>query len=75
MSGLWVWERTHSRGRERQLSEAHRLLTRRDEYLGVMVKLVRQNTRGVARFEQTLKRMCELLEEIRHEMGRRDRVA
>lgn len=75
MGVLWIWERTHSRSRERQLSEAHRLLSRRDQYLNLLIKLVRQNTRTVVGFEQTLKQMCKLLEEIGNEISRHDRAA
>lgn len=74
MGALWVWERAHSRRRERQLSETHRKLMDQDRQLCVLIRLVRQNTRAMLGFEHGQKRMCELLENISHEM-RRDHAA
>ncbi|MBI1373904.1 MAG: hypothetical protein GC159_14370 [Phycisphaera sp.] len=67
MGALWVWERTYSRKRERQLSESHRALMERDRELEVMVRLVRQNTRAMVGFERVHERMCELLERMNEE--------
>ena len=75
MGALWVWERTHSRRRERQLSEAHAALMRRDEHLGVLIKLVRHNTRMLVHFERTQQRMCDLLEGIRHDLTNHHKAA
>ncbi len=72
---LWVWERMLSRKRERQLSEAHNRLTERGEELTVLVDLVRQNTRAMVEVERVQRRMCELLQEISHEIRREDRAA
>lgn len=75
MGVLWVWERMHSRRRERQLTEAHGRLTERGAELSVLVELVRQNTRAMVEAERAGRRMCELLQEISHEMRRVDKVA
>lgn len=64
-----------SRKRERQLSEAHNRLTERGEELTVLVDLVRQNTRAMVEVERVQRRMCELLQEISHEIRREDRAA
>jgi hypothetical protein len=69
MGALWVWERTYSRQREQQLSEVHGRLTRREESVGALVRLVRQNTRAMVRVERTQNRMCEVLEGIQREMS------
>jgi phage-related minor tail protein len=70
MGALWLWERTHSRKRERQLSEAHRKLIDTDRQLCVLVRLVRQNTRALMGFENAQRRLCQLLEDISHEIQR-----
>ena len=75
MGMLWVWERTHSRRREAQLTEAHHRLMDREKQLDALVKLVRQNTEAMVGFERLQKRMCDLLEGIRHEIRNRDRAA
>lgn len=64
MGVLWVWERLHSRKRERQLSEAHARLLDEREHLDVLVRLVRQNTQALERFEQTQRRLATLLERV-----------
>jgi len=68
MGTLWVWERTHSRRREAQLSEAHRLLMEQDRELEVLIRLVRQNTRAMVGFEPTHKQLCQLLERMNDEI-------
>lgn len=75
MGVLWVWERTHSRRRERQLSEAHDRLMRRDQHVGILVQLVRQNTQAMVELQQSQQRMNELLEGIQHEMAMEHRAA
>ena len=67
MGALWVWERHHSRNRERQLSESHRRLMEQDHELGELVRLVRQNTRAMLGFEHAQRKLCDLLESLRHE--------
>ncbi len=69
MGVLWVWERMHSRKREQQLTRAHELLSRRDQSVSVLVRLVRHNTRTMVNFERTQQRMCDVLEGIRHEIS------
>jgi len=70
MGLLWVWERSMSRKREAQLNDAHcRLMSQQDE-LRTLVKLVRQNTRAIARFDQTQNQLKSLLEKMHNEKGR-----
>ena len=64
MGFLWIWERTHSRQREQQLSDAHKLLMEQRESLQVLCELVRQNTRAIERFEQVQVGLEHVLERI-----------
>jgi hypothetical protein len=66
MGLLWVWERLMSRRREAQLHEAHLRLQQQHHELGVLVKLVRRNTRAIARFDRTQLQLKELLEKMHH---------
>jgi len=70
MGLLWVWERLMSRRREAQLNEAHIRLMNQHRELSVLVKLVRQNTRAMVRFDQTQQQLKELLEKMNHEIER-----
>lgn len=63
---LWVWERMHSRRRERQLSEAHDRILGQRESLDVLCELVRQSTRATERFERTLVELDRLLNLLLH---------
>jgi hypothetical protein len=75
MGVLWVWERMHSRRREEQLSQTHQRLLEQDRQLSVFTEMVRQNTRAIVEFERVQRRMCEILQEISHEMQRTVRTA
>jgi len=68
MGALWVWERTHSRKREEQLSAAHRRLMKQDHDVDVLIRLVRHNTRAMVGFEEVHRRMCEVLERMSEEI-------
>jgi hypothetical protein len=68
MGLLWVWERGHSRRRERQLTAAHDRLIRRDLQVKTLVRLVRQNTQALVEFERTQRTLGTILEAIRHEI-------
>jgi len=68
MGMLWMWERTHSRRRDQQLSQAHDQLMRREEQFRVMLSLVRKNTRALVEFERTQRRLGQVLEGIRNAM-------
>lgn len=68
MGLLWVWERLMSRKRETQLNEAHVRLEHQHHELSVLVKLVRQNTRAIVRFDRTQLQLKELLEKMHHGM-------
>ncbi len=68
MGLLWVWERLMSRKRETQLNEAHLHLQHQHHELNVLVKLVRQNTRAIVRFDRTQLQLKELLEKMHHDI-------
>lgn len=70
MGMLWVWERLMSRKREAQLNEAHQHLRRQHHELNSLIRLVRQNTRAIARFDHTQTQLKELLERMHHDMDR-----
>lgn len=61
MGVLWVWERMSSRKREAELSQAHRRLMKQREELAVLIRMVRQNTKALERFDQTQQQLRELL--------------
>lgn len=70
MGTLWVWERMLSRKREAQLHQTHERLMQQTQELRVLVKLVRQNTLAIARFDQTQKQLNDLLERISNDHAR-----
>jgi hypothetical protein len=70
MGVLWVWERAHSRLRERQLTTAHDRLVRRGERLDVLAETVSKNTAAMVEFQQTQRHLAEILEGLRNEMLR-----
>jgi len=67
MGMLWIWERTHSRRREQQLTESHHALVERDQRLVMLCRLIRANTRALVEFERTQKRLADLLEGMNHD--------
>lgn len=72
MGVLWVWERTHSRKRETQLTAAHEQLSRQRDELRVLFGVVRKNTRALVEFERTQRRLGQVLEQINNNFGRQD---
>lgn len=64
MGILWVWERTTTRRREQQLTDAHDRLLSQREHLEVVVRLVQRNTHAIDRFAKTQDRLCRLLEAL-----------
>lgn len=68
MGVLWVWERSHSRRRERQLTATHDRLMRRDEHLRLLMRMTQKNTRALVEFERTQRRLAEIMEGIGHAM-------
>lgn len=71
MGLLWVLERSHSRMRERQLSDAHYKLMNQHRELIVLTRLVRRNTQAMERFEQTNRHLISLLDKMYHEITHR----
>jgi len=68
MGVLWVWERRMSRRREAQLNETHERMLQEHHELNSLIKLVRQNTRAMVRFDQTQTQLKELLEKMHNEI-------
>ncbi len=64
MGLLWVWERTLSRRRERQLDEAHTLLRDDRKAIVLLIDLVAQNKAALERFEYTQVRLHSALEAL-----------
>jgi cell division FtsZ-interacting protein ZapD len=73
MGALWVWERLHSRRRERQLTESHDHLTGQQQHLKVLIRLVRRNTQALERFSEAQQRLNDLLEKVQHAINTRAR--
>ena len=71
MGVLWVWERLLSRRRERQLSEAHDIITSERHELHELFDLVRRNTQAIERFQQTQNQLQDLLERMHDETSKR----
>ncbi len=61
---LWVAERRQAAQRERQLTEAHRLLMSRETEVAALLGVVRDNTRAMVRLEQTQRRLTHALERM-----------
>jgi len=61
MGALWVWERTLSRKRDRQLDETHGRLLRERDAMNVLIRLVRRNTEAIERFERTQDQLIRVL--------------
>ena len=59
---LWIMERRHASLRDRQLSETHQSLTTRQNEIGVIIDVVRDNTRAIVSLEQTQRQMLRLAE-------------
>lgn len=64
MGALWLWERLYSRRRENELTQAHQKLIAQQQELQVLVAMVGRNTAAIERFEQTQKRIADLLEQM-----------
>ena len=64
MGAMWLWERTLSRKRERQLSEAHGRLLRDEQRLSKLVQVVEHNTDAVARFTETQRQVVDTLKDL-----------
>jgi len=60
-----------SRRREAQLNEAHERLLRDSHELNALIKLVRQNTSAMVRFDQTQIQLKEILEKMHDEIQRK----
>ena len=67
MGALWVWERTMTRKREAQLTQAHDRLLQQGVQLREVIRTVHRNTRAIERFDQTQAQLGRLLERMTHE--------
>ncbi len=65
MGALWIWERAYSRRREQQLTQTHNRLMSNQEQLEVLIKLVRQNTAALERFDRTQLQLTQTLERMK----------
>lgn len=61
---LWIMERRQATQRDRQLAEAHRVPTMRDQELGTIIGVVRDNTRAIVTLERTQRRILRLAERL-----------
>jgi hypothetical protein len=68
MGLLWVWERKLSRKRESQLDMAHTQLMRERDQQQLVIQIVKDNTKTVERFDQTLSKMYLILETLSREL-------
>lgn len=64
MGVLWLWERSYSRRREQELTQAHQHLLAQQQELATLVGLVQRNTAAIERFEQTQARLTELMDRL-----------
>jgi uncharacterized membrane protein YccC len=71
MGVLWVWERSMSRRRERQLNAVHDKLISERQQLRELMRLAHRNTRAIERFEQTQTQLRHLLERMNREPNHR----
>ena len=67
MGALWVWERSMTRKREAQLTQAHDRLLQQGVQLREVIRTVHRNTRAIERFDQTQAQLGRLLERMTHE--------
>ena len=61
MGTLWVWERTLTGKRERQLNDTHNRLMAEREQMKLLVRLVRRTTRAIERFDRTLDQLRQTI--------------
>jgi chromosome segregation ATPase len=61
MGALWVWERTLTGKRERQLNDTHNSLMAEREQMKLLVRLVRRTTRAIERFDRTLDQLRQTI--------------
>lgn len=69
MGVLWVWERSHSRQRERELTESHQRLMHTSMEQDALRQLVDRNTTALVDFRQTQQNLNHILEGLRHELA------
>jgi hypothetical protein len=63
---MWVVERRHAAGRERQLEEAHTKLVSQGQALEALLDVVKDNTRVIATLEQTQRQLIDLAQHLVH---------
>ena len=61
---LWLFERSLSRRRERELTEAHTRVLRDGEQIQILIRLLRQNTHAIERFDATQTRLAATLDQL-----------
>lgn len=70
MGLLWIAERRHAALRDRQLTEAHRLVAARESEAAALLGIVRENTRAIVTLEQTQRRLMHAVERLIERSGR-----
>ncbi len=68
MGAMWLWERRNSRHREEQLTQAHGRVTRDEQRLASLIKVVEHNTAALTRFAETQKFVRQALVDVREEI-------
>jgi len=69
MGAMWLWERKLSRTREEQLTEAHGRITRDEQRLEKLVRVVEQNTAAVTGFAETQRQAVDALRDLVKELN------
>jgi hypothetical protein len=70
MGAMWLWERKHSAARDQQLTEAHARISRDEQRLGSLTRVIEHNTAAIARFAEVQRELVGTirgLKEAAHE--------
>lgn len=62
---LWIVERRHALLRDRQLDEAHRLITQLNTEAESLMTVVKENTKAITALEGSQRELARLLESLR----------
>jgi uncharacterized protein YigA (DUF484 family) len=67
MGAMWLWERRHSALRDQQLTEAHARISRDEQRLGSLTRVIEQNTAAIARFAEVQRELVDAIRGHRQE--------
>ena len=59
---LWILERRHAAGRDRQLDDAHRKIVTAERDLEALLNVVKENTKSINTLQQSQIHLISLLE-------------